>query len=664
MLPAFAREGRRAERRVSGSHITVQQDCREAVIDTDLSSGLFDADFRLMVESVTDYGIFLLDPTGHIRTWNIGARLLKGYEAAEVIGKHFSIFYMEPDIARGWPGHELHVARETGRFEDEGWRLRKDGSCFWANVIITRLLGPDGELRGFAKITRDLSERRRQEELLRQSEERFRLLVEGMQDHAIFMLDPRGHVISWNAGAQRCKGYAEHEIIGRHFSIFYPEDVIARGWPEEELRLALRDGRCEDEGWRLRKDGTRFWAGVIITALHDEGGRHRGFAKLTRDLTTRRRISALEDEGRRITTFLAMLGHELRNPLAPIANALSLLKVESEPRVRTITMAREVISRQLVQMTRLVDDLLDVGRITSGKIHLDLKPVKLRDVVLAALETVDPLLRRRRHTLNLDLGSGEVWVCGDRARLVQIVSNLLNNAAKFTQDGGRIGIAVVQAGDFCEIRVCDNGPGIPRHLLRDVFNLFVQGEQDTARSQGGLGLGLSLVQQLVAMHGGEISAFSSGEPGRGAEFVVRLPTTQPASDVRAAEIPLVRGTARHRILVVDDNHDSANTLALLLDSMGYEAMPVYDGPSALAAVKVQTPDVVFLDIGLPGYSGIELARRINAELPNPPPLIAVTGYGQDKDREASADAGFRAHLVKPLQMADLLTVLDEIFVDG
>jgi PAS domain S-box-containing protein len=234
--------------------------------------------FGLLVEAIRDYAIVMLDPEGRIVTWNAGAEVIKGYRAEEILGQHFSCFYPPEAVASGWPDHELATARVSGRFEDEGWRIRKDGTVFWANVIITALYDQAGELRGFCKVTRDLTERKRQEEALRQSEERFRLMVEEVRDYAIFMLDPEGRVASWNAGAQRIKQYAADEIIGRHFSTFYPPDAIARDWPQTELEVAAREGRFEDEGWRLRKDGTRFWANVIITALRGPDGELRGYA--------------------------------------------------------------------------------------------------------------------------------------------------------------------------------------------------------------------------------------------------------------------------------------------------------------------------------------------------------------------------------------------------
>ena len=486
-----------------------------------------DADFHRMVDAVRDYAIFMLDANGRIVSWNQGAELNKGYRAEEIIGRHFSVFYPQDRIDENWPEQELALAREHGRIEDEGWRIRKDGSRFWASVIITALYREDGSLRGYAKVTRDLTERRRHEELLRQSDERFRLMVESVRDYAIFMLDPAGNIATWNLGAQLNKGYTTEEILGQHFSVFYTPEDIARDWPARELELALRDGRFEDEGWRVRKDGSRFWANVVITALHDSDGGHRGFAKVTRDLTQQRRIDALEDEGRQLTRFLAVLGHELRNPLSSIANVVSVMELEesSNPRIARV---RGILQRQVGHLKRLVDDLLDVGRIVSGKVRLERGPVKLQDVAAAAVEAVTPEFDRLRHPLRQDIATEPLWVSGDRVRLGQVLSNLLQNAAKFTPDGGQVRLILRRRDDDAELVVCDNGPGIPREKLRHVFKLFAQGEEDHAsRQHGGLGIGLSLVYQMVQQHGGDVSAFSSGEPGKGAEFVVTLPLIDP-----------------------------------------------------------------------------------------------------------------------------------------
>lgn len=572
-----------------------------------------------------------------------------------MIGRHFSMFYPPELLEKEWPQHELKVAAEVGTLEDEGWRLRKDGTRFWASIVITRLTGPDGSLRGFSKITRDLTERQRQQDLLRTSEERFRLMVDGVKDYAIFMLDPGGYIVSWNTGAKATKGYEAGEIIGRHFSVFYPPEVAATGFPDKELEIAREVGRYEDEGWRVRKDGSRFWASVVITALFDATGRHRGFAKVTRDLTERRRASILEDEGRRITTFLAMLGHELRNPLAPIANALAIVE---HPNAEGGTLKRMsgIISRQLKQITRLVDDLLDVGRITSGKIHLDAKPVKLSEVIAEAVETVKPMADTKRHTLALDTPAKDLWISGDRARMIQVVCNLLNNAVKFTPGGGHIKVRLQAAGSDAEISVSDDGPGIPPQHLPRIFMMFAQGDQDVSRSQGGLGLGLTLVQQLVTLHGGEISAFSKGVPGQGSEFVIHLPTIAAPLEMRRADGP----EAGKRVLIVDDNMDAAETMSVLVDNLGYVTSTAFDGYAALEAIKNEQPDLVLMDIGLPGLSGVEVAQRVRREVANPPALIAVTGYGQASDRDTSFDAGFYAHLTKPIDVRQLESLLGRL----
>jgi PAS domain S-box-containing protein len=396
-------------------------------------------------------------------------------------------------------------------------------------VVLTALFDDNGNHCGFAKVTRDLTARREQEEVLRQSDEVFRLMVEGVRDYAIFMLDPDGHIVSWNLGAQINKGYTAEEIIGKHFSVFYPQEKIDQHWPETELDLARRDGRFEDEGWRVRKDGTRFWASVVITALHDQTGRHRGFAKVTRDLTAQRRIGALEDESRQLTQFLAILGHELRNPLASISNAAAIMQMEEMTSPRLL-IVRDVLSRQVAHFKRLVDDLLDVGRIASGKVHLERAPVDLRQVVAEALEAMAPALRERRHQLETRIADAPLWVLGDKVRLVQVLTNLLHNACKFTAEGGRVRVSLERQGNHAELNVGDNGRGIASHQLNEVFKLFAQAEQGDTPSHGGLGIGLNLVYQMVQHHGGQVSVFSTGVPGEGSEFIVRLPLMDAPPD--------------------------------------------------------------------------------------------------------------------------------------
>ncbi|HTE39952.1 MAG TPA: PAS domain S-box protein, partial [Steroidobacteraceae bacterium] len=316
------------------------------------SEPVADEMFRLLVDSVRDYAIFLLTPEGRVATWNSGARLIKGYDGHEIIGSHISRFYPKELIDRDWPNTELRLAKEHGRLEDEGWRVRKDGSRFWANVVITALHGPDGQLKGYAKVTRDLTERLRHEESLRRSEQRLQLLIDSVSEHAIFMLDTEGRVAGWNSGAERLKGYTPREILGQHFSKFYLPEAVARGWPQHEIKVATETGRFEDEGWRVRKDGTRFWANVVITAVYDEGRNLVGFAKVTRDLTQRSALTSMQDSEKHMDEFIAMLGHELRNPLGALSNAATIVKKGGAPEL--MGRASDMLQRQVRQLARLV----------------------------------------------------------------------------------------------------------------------------------------------------------------------------------------------------------------------------------------------------------------------------------------------------------------------
>ena len=608
--------------------------------------------YAKLVHGMIDYAIFLLDREGHVVSWNLGAERLKGYAPAQIIGQHFSVFYTPDAIERRWPQHELKMAQEAGRFENEGWRLRKDGRRFWANVVITALRDERGELRGFSKITRDLSERRQQEESLRQSEERFRLLVEGVRDYAIFMLDPQGRVTSWNSGAERIKGYKAHEIIGKHFSTFYPQDAIDKKWPEQELAMAREQGRFENEVMRVRKDGSTFWANVLVTPLYDQRGVLLGYAKVTRDLTDRKRVEALEKAERQTNEFLAMLAHELRNPLAPISNALHLLarKPAADP---TEQWVREVLQRQTGQMTRLVDDLLDISRITRSAISLHKAPLDARKVVRAAVDGSTQWMQARSHVVSLNLPEQELMVLADEARLTQVVQNLLHNAAKYTPERGRVEVSARREGGEVLIVVKDSGIGMEPEMLQSAFDLFRQGPQALDRTQTGLGVGLTLVQRLVRLHGGTIEAHSAGLD-QGSEFIIRL----AASDALGAEAvpgkqPIVRTTPR-RVLVVDDNQDAANALKLLLELDGHEVRVANDGVSGLALAREYKPDYLLLDIGLPRLNGYDIAARVRGDpLLKDTTIVAITGYGQLHDRARTAAVGFDYHLTKPVEFSAL-----------
>lgn len=656
----------------------------------DLPEGTRQAEdaFSQVVAAVRDYSVILLDKTGCVQTWNAGAEAIKGYRAEEVLGKHISLFYTREALSAGWPAHELEVAAATGRFEDESWRVRRDGSRFWANAVLTALHDGHGLVRGYVKICRDLTERKQAEEKLRLSEERFRLMVEGVKDYAIFMLDPQGRVTTWNRGAERLKGYQPHEIIGHHFSQFYPEEAIQRDWPAEELRRAERDGRFEDEGWRLRKDGTLFWANVVITALRDEAGTLVGFAKVTRDLTERReaeekaRLFEREEAARKAAEeaaeerqrlveelrladqrkdeFLATLAHELRNPLAPLRSGLQVLKLaESTPDI--VVETRAMMERQLNHMIHLVDDLLEVSRISRGKIKLQKQPLTLRSIVELALETCRPLIDAADHGLRLELPEQPVWVKGDLTRLSQVVSNLLNNAVKFTPPGGRLAVRAYREGERAVLEVSDNGIGIPVEMLPSVFDLFTQVSRYQEHAQGGLGIGLSLVKLLVELQGGTVEASSQGT-NRGTTFRIRLPLVAepaPATQPKPAAAESLPGQLK--VLVVDDNQDAARMLATLLRLLKQDVSMAHDGRQALREAESYRPDLVLMDIGMPHMNGREACRKIREnEWGQSMTLVALTGWGQDEDKALSRESGFDRHFVKPIDSKALEALVQEL----
>jgi PAS domain S-box-containing protein len=493
------------------------------------STGLY----RLLVESVQDYAIFALDPTGHVLSWNAGAERIKGYTRDEIVGHHFSEFYPPEDIANGKPPWELETAAREGRLEDEGWRVRKDGTYFWANVVITALRNERGELVGYAKVTRDLSERRRAEEVLRESEERFRLLVQGVKDYAIFMLDPKGFVSSWNEGAQRIKGYTARDIIGRHFSTFYPAEDLAAGKPAWELEVAEREGRVEDEGWRLRKDGTRFWANVVITALHNARGELVGFSKVTRDLTERReaerqaldaarRAAEAEAANRAKSEFLAAMSHELRTPLNAIGGYVELLEMGIGGDVSAVQ--RDYlgkIQRSQRHLLTIINDLLNFSRLEAGQIEYEQGRVPLGE----SIRTVLVMLERQAAEKEIVLSAGacppEMAAWADQARVEQVILNLCSNAVKFTEPGGRVEVRCVERGRGVAITVADTGVGIPPEQLDRIFEAFVQLGRGLTTQHEGTGLGLAISRDLARGMGGDLTAES--RLGQGSTFTLILP---------------------------------------------------------------------------------------------------------------------------------------------
>jgi PAS domain S-box-containing protein len=489
--------------------------------------------FRLLVLSVRDYAIFALDPDGNVLTWNEGARRLKGYEAEEIIGRHFSTFYSAEAVAARYPDYELKVAVREGRYEDEGWRFRKDGTRFWANVIITALFAADGTHVGFAKVTRDLTERRASEEALRASEERFRLIVHSVRDYGIFMLNPDGRVASWNTGAERINGYTAEEIIGRHFEIFYPQEDLDAGKPARELVIAAREGRFEEEGWRIRKDGARFWASVVITALRLDDGTLAGFGKVTRDLTERRilqekaledarRIASAEAANRAKSEFLAAMSHELRTPLNAIGGYAELLAMGLRGPV-TADQASDLdrIRRSQQHLLAIINDLLNYSRLEAGQVSFDIGPVPVGETVNAVVALMLPQAEGKSLELVAEECPASFVLRADRTKVDQILLNLVSNAVKFTPAGGRIVVRCAESDRQLYVDVEDNGIGIPSEKLEAIFEPFVQVGRSLSNPAEGTGLGLAISRDLARAMGGDLTVRS--RPHVGSTFSLSLP---------------------------------------------------------------------------------------------------------------------------------------------
>jgi PAS domain S-box-containing protein len=494
---------------------------------------------RLLVDAQTEYAMFLLDPEGRVATWNLGAQRIKGYEPEEIIGEHFSRFYTEEDLARNHPEHELQIARAAGRYEEEGWRVRKDGSRFWSTVVITALYDETGTLVGYGKVTRDLTSRRLAEEQLRlqaadltAANERlmqFRLLVASVRDYAIFMLDPGGYIQTWNAGAEALKGYTEAEAVGMHFSRFYTEPDRERQHPAYELEVATRVGRFEEEGWRVRKDGTTFWANVVITALRNEHGVLVGFAKVTRDLTERRaaeqELRATAEElalaNAELAHFASIAAHDLVEPLHTMHGIADLLERryagQLEPEARNFL---GIIGEEATRLRALVDGLLEYAR--AGKREVRHQPVQLGAVVEEVVDSLGARIAERDATVRCDW-SALPTVSGDRALIGSIVQNLVANALKFGGPQPHVELTAEPAEEgFWRVVVSDDGIGIPPVEQERIFDLFHRLHPREAYS--GTGLGLALTQRLVDRHGGRIGVDST--PGEGSRFWFTLPTGQ------------------------------------------------------------------------------------------------------------------------------------------
>jgi len=620
--------------------------------------------FELLVQSVTDYAIYMLDPGGIVASWNAGARRFKGYEPEEIIGVHFSRFYTDEERAREIPRIALETAERDGRFEAEGWRVRKDGSHFWANVVIDPIRSPDGTLVGFAKVTRDLTERSAAEEELRRSEERFRLLVQSVTDYAIYMLDREGRVSSWNAGAERFKGYTADEIIGEHFSRFYSEEDRREGIPVIALETAHREGRFEAEGWRVRKDGTQFWASVIIDPIRDDAGELVGFAKVTRDLTHKR---ATEEQLRQSQKMEAVgqltggLAHDFNNLLTGISGSLEMMQARVA-QGRTGELERYFIAAQgaVRRASALTHRLLAFSR----RQTLDPKPTNVNRLIAG----LDELVRRTvGPSIGVEVvGSSGLWgTLVDPNQLENAILNLCINARDAMPEGGRLTIETANrwfdesaarqqdlpVGQYVSVSVTDTGTGMTPDVITKAFDPFF-----TTKPLGeGTGLGLSMIYGFARQSGGHVRIYS--EVGLGTTMRLYLPRYSgdiPVEDEPTFANPIEPANDGEVVLVVDDEPTIRMLVAEVLGERGYSVIEASDGASGLRVLESDVRiDLLITDVGLPGgLNGRQVADAARIARPGLKVLF-ITGYAENAViGNGRLEAGMFV-MTKPFQM-DLL----------
>ena len=500
----------------------------------------------------------------------------------------------------------------------------------------------------------------------RYAEFRFQTVVASITDYAVFMLDPHGNVATWNAGAERIKGFRTDEIIGSHFSRFYPADAIAAGRPAHALEAAAAYGHFQDESWRVRKDGSRFWASVTITAVRDESHQLRGFIKITRDMTERKRVEELEAATRRLDVFIATLAHELRNQLAPLRHTIGILQgLPASELGPALTQCKDIADRQIEQLVRLVDDLLDIGRIKSDKVDLKKAPVNVRDIVYRSVQGIQPKVDARGQRIIVRLPPAPVIVHGDDVRLVQVLYNLLDNASKYSPNGERIELHVRTEQNVVAIQIVDYGIGIVPGAQESIFDPFEQENAAERHAPGGLGLGLAISKKFVDLHGGSITADSAGI-GAGSTFTVRLPIAESNRAVEHVQkAPAPSSMHALRILIVDDNRESADTLAILMQIKGHTARVAYHARDALSIAREFAPHLMLIDLSMPDVSGFELLQTLRSTGAAPDSYyVALSGHVRSSDRQDTTDAGFHDHFAKPIPIEALDSLLARVEDDA
>ena len=603
-----------------------------------------------IVDSAED-AIISKNLEGVIQTWNRAAERIFGYLADEVVGKSITLLIPPDRLAEE---QEILTRIKRGeRIEHyEAVRVTKDGRRIPVSLTVSPIKNARGEIVGASKIARDISERKEAERI----RAHFAAIVESADD-AIISKSLDGVIQSWNMGAERIFGYRPEEAIGRPITMLIPPERQAE---EPEILARVRNGErlMHYETVRVTKDGRRIPISLTISPIKNVSGEIIGASKIARDISERIGIeNALREAERRKDEFLAMLAHELRNPLTPIRTGLDIIQKNlGDPKRRQ--WALEVIDRQLMQLGRVIDDLLDLARIVNGNIALKKDVVSLNALVSSAVEASRALIHSRRHELRVDLPTPDVSLYVDPVRMTQALTNLLMNAAKYTSPGGTIAVEGRVKDGSAYIRVSDTGRGIDAALLPKVFDPFVQGKTNYARTDGGLGIGLSIVRRIVEMHDGSVSAFSRG-PNTGSEFSIKLPVpTDVVGNVFAAEERRDHG-ARRRVLIVDDNHDVADVIAAYLMVSGYDVAQHYSGVGVTEKAFEFRPDAIVLDLGLPGRDGFEVAEELRRHANfQQVPIIAISGYSQPKDIERSRAAGINFHMTKPVDSELLVKLID------
>jgi len=596
--------------------------------------------YRTLVEAITDYAIYMLDPSGAITSWNAGAERIKGYRADEIIGQNFALFYSEQDRAGGLPQWVLETSAREGKYEGEGWRVRKDGSRFWAHVAVDPIRNNQGQTTGFAIVSRDMTQWRETQEALRRSEEQFRLLVQGVTDYAIYMLNPQGIVTNWNIGGQRIKGYAPEEIVGRHFSQFYTEEDRARGMPDRALQTAAREGRFENEGWRVRKDGSRFWSHVIVDAIRGPDGALLGFAKITRDITERKAAQEALDRAREalfqsqkmeaVGQLTGGVAHDFNNLLMAVLGSLELL--------------RKRLGRDPQQLRLLDNAILGAKRgatLTQRMLafarrqELDPKPLDLAALAHGMRELLE-------HSLGVDVGIEMDFppslprILADQNQLELALLNLCVNARDSMKAGGAIGITAreehvrqgqtggLAPGDYVCLVVRDTGEGMSADVLARATEPFF-----TTKGVGkGTGLGLSMVHGMAGQVGGKLVLKSKLGEGTAAEIwlpVVSELSSAVRTQTKTHEPP--EGAGGLKVLAVDDDRLVLFNTTAMLEDLGHDVVEAASGEEALELLGRQRFDLVITDQSMPRMTGLQLMEEIRARWPKLPVILA-TGYAE------------------------------------